>query len=88
MTIEERWQKLKPSDWEALARAWLAELRAKRKASESEVGQTVVMMNFTAAPEQQWQFIRAAISQADSDAELGHIAAGPVEHLLGWHGAD
>jgi hypothetical protein len=49
------------------------------------VGQSVVMMNFTARPEHQWQFILAAIAHA-SDDELGHIAAGPMEHLLGKHG--
>lgn len=43
-------------------------------------------MNFTAAPEVQWRFIRSAIEHAESDDELGHIAAGPMEHLLGWHG--
>ena len=43
------------------------------------------MMNFTARPEHQWQFILAAVVHA-SDDELGHIAAGPVEHLLGKHG--
>ena len=43
------------------------------------------MMNFTATPDQQWRFILAAIAHA-SDEELGHIAAGPVEHLLGKHG--
>ena len=43
-------------------------------------------MNFTANPKQQWQFIISAISYAESDDELGHIAAGPIEHLLGLNG--
>jgi hypothetical protein len=43
-------------------------------------------MNFTSTPEQQWAFIQAAIGQAQSDDELGAIAAGPLEHLLGHHG--
>ncbi|WP_406696229.1 DUF6869 domain-containing protein [Singulisphaera sp. Ch08] len=46
------------------------------------------MMNFTAAPEHQWQFIQAVLAEADSDDDLGHVAAGPMEHLMGWHGAD
>ena len=54
--------------------------------SKSDVGQSVVTMNFTAKPEHQWQFILAAVAHA-SDEELGHIAAGPMEHLLGKHGA-
>src|SRR5215510_2274616 len=41
--------------------------------------------NFTARPEHQLQFIVAAITHA-SDDELDHIAAGPMEHLLGKHG--
>jgi hypothetical protein len=64
----------------------LAELRSADGAAASDYGQRVVMMNFTAAPEEQWRFIVAAIESASSDSDLGHIAAGPVEHLLGWHG--
>jgi hypothetical protein len=85
MPIDERWQRLEPSDWDAFAQAWIAELRGTSADSESDVGQSVVVMNFTAKPEQQWQFILAALAHA-SDAELGHIAAGPMEHLLGKHG--
>jgi hypothetical protein len=88
MPIDDRWQRLEPSDWEAFARKWLAELRGTPEDAESDVGQSVVMMNFTATPEQQWQFIQAAVSQARSDDELGHVAAGPMEHLMGWHGGD
>lgn len=85
MPIDERWQKLGPTDWENFARAWLKEQRGSAEA-ESPAGQAVVMMNFTAAPEHQWQFILASVALAESDDELGHIAAGPIEHLLGWHG--
>lgn len=85
MPIDERWEKLGPSDWNAFAQAWIAEMRAPSGDSESKVGQSVVMMNFTAKPEQQWQFILAALEHA-SDDELGAIAAGPLEHLLGKHG--
>ena len=85
MPIDDRWDQLRASDWDAFARSWLAELRGGPTDSEADVGQSVVMMNFTARPEQQWQFILAAIHHA-SDVELGHIAAGPVEHLLGKHG--
>lgn len=28
----------------------------------------------------------AAVKHAESDDDLGHIAAGPIEQLLGWHG--
>jgi hypothetical protein len=95
MPIDERWQRLTPAQWDDLARAWLAEIRASAAApdsvepeesDESSAGGVVTMMNFTADPEQQWQFIQTAMAQAATDDELGAIAAGPVEHLLGWHG--
>ncbi|MEK6238834.1 MAG: hypothetical protein N2C14_29315, partial [Planctomycetales bacterium] len=38
--------------------------------------------------EHQWRFIKAAIAHATTDDDLGHIAAGPMEHLLGRHGDD
>jgi hypothetical protein len=86
MPIDPRWDQLTPSDWQEFARTWLAALRGEPEAADSDIGQTVVMMNFMAAPEHQWQFITAAVAEAQSGDELGHIAAGPMEHLLGWHG--
>lgn len=53
---------------------------------EPDMQEAVVWMNFTASPDEQWQFICSALGQAESDDELGHIAAGPMEHLLGSHG--
>ena len=88
MQIDSRWDNLNPTDWAAFAEAWLIELRGSTSDEESDVGEAVVRMNFTATPEQQWAFILAAVSLAESDEELGHIAAGPIEHLLGWHGKD
>jgi hypothetical protein len=85
MPIAERWDQLSASDWDAFARSWIAELRGVSSESQRDAGQSVVMMNFTARPEHQWQFILAAVTHA-SDDELGDIAAGPVEHLLGKHG--
>ena len=88
MPIDERWGRFDASEWVAFAQAWLAELRGTSDADASDIGQSVVLMNFTASPDQQWQFVLAAMIQATSGDELGHIAAGPVEHLLGWHGED
>jgi hypothetical protein len=85
MPITDRWDHLTPADWEELAIAWLEELRDEDSDEDSRVGQTVVAMNFTARPEQQWTFILAAVAHAEPE-QLGHIAAGPIEHLLGWHG--
>ncbi|HKR59364.1 MAG TPA: hypothetical protein VJS64_06485 [Pyrinomonadaceae bacterium] len=67
-----------------LARLWLRDVRDN--VDESDSGEAVVEMNFLAPPEVQWRFILIAVSLSESDDELGHIAAGPIEHLLGWHG--
>lgn len=64
----------------------MKELRANPEPSETPAGDAVVLMNFTAAPEQQWTFLLCAVEAADADDEVGSIAAGPFEHLLGWHG--
>jgi hypothetical protein len=91
--IDSRWDELTGEDWDAFASAWLKALCKSGDASagegdadESSVAQSVVLMNFTARAELQWRFILRAIALADSDEALGHIAAGPFEHLLGWHG--
>jgi hypothetical protein len=86
MPSTDLWSHLSAEDWAAFARSWLAELRGVPDQEGVEYGQKVVLMNFTSTPEQQWAFIQAAIGQAQSDDELGAIAAGPLEHLLGHHG--
>src|SRR3712207_9464398 len=89
MPASEYWEQFEPSDWQDFARRWLAEIRRDVSGEDrSEVGRAVVSMNFTARPQLQWQFILMAVSLAESDDELSHIAAGPIEHLLGWHGED
>ena len=74
------------SDWNDFALHWLAEIRGEVEGDQA--GEAIVAMNFTAHPRLQWQFILLAISLAKSDNELGSIAAGPMEHLMGWHGED
>lgn len=69
---------------EQLASRWLSDIRSE--AEESDAGMSVVSMNFAAPPEVQWRFIVIAVSLFESDDELSYIAAGPIEHLLGWHG--
>jgi hypothetical protein len=48
--------------------------------------QRVTAMTFISKPELQWDVILEAVSQASDDDDLGHIAAGPIEGLLGRHG--
>ena len=93
VTLDERWDELTDADWAEFAKAWLHELddsvgaaAVDANPNESCLDQSVVLMNFTARPEHQWRFIRKAVALAESDRALGHIAAGPMEHLLGWHG--
>ena len=88
MLIDPRWARMTPSEWNELSEAWLAERRGSASSPESDVSEIVVMMNVTATGADQWQFILAAVASAQSDDELGHVAAGPLEHLLGWHGDD
>lgn len=98
--IDPIWDKLNDEDWRALAREWLAQhggppyhekqgwpkLVAGGQLSLPNVSQAVVCMNFCASPEAQWSFLISALEFASSDIEIGHIAAGPLEHLLGKHG--
>jgi len=86
-SIQSKWAALSDDRWHALARDWLAELEAGESA-ETDIGQTVVLMSFSAQPSLQWKFIEICVSLATSDEHLAHIAAGPFESLLGRHGAE
>jgi len=88
MPVSDYWEQFEESEWEDFVRRWLAEIRGGLSGDDAEAGQAVVSMNFTASAELQWRFILKAVALAESDDELSHIAAGPVEHLLGWHGED
>jgi hypothetical protein len=68
-----------------LARAWLADLRDNPN-SDSEIQQAVTLLSFSAPHGKQWDFTLAAVAHAQSDEEFASIAAGPLEHILGWHG--
>lgn len=88
-----RWDSLTDEEWNAFAKAWVDELSGRpspplpdlpvlfEDEPELTPGAFVVPMNFTASAEAQWKFIVAVFRQAD-DNVLGHLAAGPVEHLL------
>ncbi|CAN5524761.1 hypothetical protein BH10PSE14_BH10PSE14_19190 [soil metagenome] len=72
----------------ALAAEWLLELSLDEPPANDAVGGEVVLMNFTAPPEVQWTFLQATVDGARTDDQLYAIAAGPFEHLLGFHGED
>lgn len=86
MVSGEHWEQFSFQDWEELACKWLSGIREQK--GENETRDLIIMMNFTASPELQWQFIQIAVTIAGSDEELDAIGAGPIEHLLGWHGKD
>ncbi len=86
MPIDPRWSELGGSDWLALARAWLEEWRRGVPLEDTEAGRSLVLMNFAATPDAQWEFIGAAVSLAADDEDRRHVAAGPIEHLLGTPG--
>lgn len=48
----------------------------------------ITAMTFLSPPEEQWRMILEAVKQARDDDDLGHIAAGPIEGLLGRHGCE
>jgi hypothetical protein len=86
MVLDERWDQVSDQAWKDFALAWLRQHREGQRERERDEGLYVVHMNFTARPEHKWKFILLAVQHAQSDAELGHVAAGPLEHLLSWHG--
>lgn len=97
MQRDERWDSLTDDSWRKFALAWDAELSGKESAPLPDLPQLfedeptelatefVIVMNFFSSPESQWKFILAAF-ECCSDETLGHLAAGPVEHILGNYG--
>jgi hypothetical protein len=73
MSTDERGNNLSASDWDAFAKARVAELRQRSSETdgpndEHDVGQSVTQMSFTAIGEQQWGFLLAAVKYSESDA--------------------
>jgi hypothetical protein len=64
---------------------YLAGCRTKEPGYENAVSR-ITAMTFLSKPELQWEVILEAVNQASNDDDLGHIAAGPIEGLLGRHG--
>ena len=93
--MDTRWDELEDAEWDQFAKCWLNGLADRDGGDlpelprildeDQDAGGYVVQMNFTASHESQWKFIMAAFENAPDD-QLGHIAAGPVEHLMWMHG--
>jgi len=88
--ISEHWEKLSDERWQHLVEQYLLEISANQgkeyKSENHKWGLIVTEFQFSSRPELQWKFILLAISLATTDEQLGDIAAGGIEHLLGWHG--
>jgi len=86
----EHWDKLTEEKWQNLAEKYLLEISEnsgkKYEEGNKKWGIIVTEFQFTSSPELQWKFIFLTVSLAETDEQLGDIAAGGIEHLLGWHG--
>ena len=68
-----------------LVAGYLAHCRTRDPKFE-EIAMRITGATFGSPPKVQWAIILEAVKQA-TDADLGHVAAGPLEGLLGLHGA-
>lgn len=92
MPIDKHWEKLNERQWRHLAEQYLLELRENEGKEDEEQNHqwshVVVNLGFWSPPEFLWKFILLAVSLAESDQELGAIAAGAIEYLLGRAGEE
>lgn len=84
MSIRDKWDKV---DVPTFVAAWLDERREGGSDADESLAMKATLMSFTASPEVQWNFICSAVEQSMNDDELGTIAAGPFESLMGKHGS-
>jgi hypothetical protein len=88
--ISEHWEKLTEEQWLNLAQQYLDEINRnigkEYNEEDNKWGLLVTEFRFTSSPQLQWRFILLAISLSNNDEQLSDIAAGNIEHLLGWHG--
>ena len=88
--IQEHWAKLTDDEWLHLAEQYLLEIRLNEGKNYAEGNhkwdQIVVSLDFWSPPHLLWKFILLIVSLAETDEQLGLIAAGEIEHLLGRAG--
>lgn len=85
MTIRDSWDRM---DIPAFVAAWLEEERNGGGEGDDSLAMKATPMSFTASSEVQWCFVCSAVEQSRNDDELGTIAAGPFESLMGKSGRD
>jgi hypothetical protein len=99
--VERHWEKLTDDQWQHLAEQYLLEIRLdigkefsdkERETTDYEInhkwGEIVTRLGFWSPPELLWKFILLSVSVAETDEELGDIAAGSIEYLLGRAGKE
>jgi len=86
------WETFSDEKWQHLVEQYLLEISSNAgkeyTPENNKWGLIVTEFRFSSRPELQWKFILLAISLATTDRQLGDIAAGQIEHLLGWHGEE
>ncbi len=99
--IEKHWEKLTEEKWQHLAEQYLSEIRRNigREGRDEDVGTEefrkahkwgviITRLGMWSPPELLWRFILRLIPMAETDEELGQIAAGEIEYLLGRAGEE
>jgi hypothetical protein len=84
-SIDEWWKGISDKSLCEFIQKWFAEIDLDDEENTPR-GSDVVMMNFLASDEFQWSFIIKAFELAYDARHLETMAAGPVEHLLAFHG--
>jgi len=83
--LDKWWVNISDELLEKFIQGWFTELDLDDD-DNSQFGEDVVLMNFFASEEFQWKFIMRAFTLAYDANHLSAMAAGPVEHLLAFHG--
>ena len=83
--LKKWWIDIEQAELDIFIKYWFAEID-KDEEGESPYSQDVVLMNFLADDDFQWKFIKRSFELAYDAEHLTTLAAGPVEHLLGFHG--
>ena len=88
--IEKHWESLSDEHWDRLAVNWLRCIRENKNSDPDceKWWNIVVNLGLFGTAEPLWRFIKLTISLAETEDELSHIAAAPIEYLLGRFGTE
>ena len=84
------WENLTDEKWERLARNWVLHCESELgECDHCEIWGTVGMeLGMWGPADSLWRFLQLVLSLAETDSQLGLIAAGPMEYLLGRFGPE